>query len=109
MGYVFSDGTSYVGQWSCDEKSGSGLERWVDGSEYKGQFVHGARHGVGKYMSGAGELIYEGEFRKGKMDGEGIYHYANGRVYAGQWSQSQMNGHGKMTWPDGSVYSGNFC
>jgi len=28
---------------------------------------------------------YEGDFIKGKADGKGIYHWANGEVYDGEW------------------------
>lgn len=28
---------------------------------------------------------YEGDFKKGKADGKGIYNWANGEVYDGEW------------------------
>ena len=43
-----------------------------------------------------------------RMDGEGTYRFANGRVYVGQWAMGHMSGHGKMEMPDGSRYEGGY-
>lgn len=46
--------------------------------------------------------------RQLRMDGEGTYRFANGRVYVGQWAMGHMSGHGKMEMPDGSRYEGGY-
>lgn len=43
-----------------------------------------------------------------RMDGEGTYRFANGRVYVGQWAMGHMSGCGKMEMPDGSRYEGGY-
>ena len=60
-------------------------------------------------------MIYEGAWEKGKMHGNGAYHYytkgkvprENGR-YVGGFRQNRRNGHGVYTLPDGSIYDGKF-
>jgi hypothetical protein len=53
-------------------------------------------------------LIYEGEYKNDKRDGNGIYYYKTGEVYDGKWKNGLREGRGTFTWGDGSKWEGNF-
>ena len=40
--------------------------------------------------------VYEGEFVKGKRQGEGTYIFSDGEKYSGQWFQDQQHGRGVL-------------
>lgn len=44
--------------------------------------------------------MYEGEFDKNEINGEGEYRWPDGKVYVGQWSDNKMNGTGHLMWND---------
>ena len=46
---------------------------------------------------------YVGQFKDGKMHGEGTETYANGDKYVGQYKDDQPHGFGKATLADGTV------
>ena len=51
---------------------------------------------------------YDGEFRDGKLTGEGTYTWANGNKYVGELNASKLNGQGTYTWANGEKYVGEF-
>ncbi|KAI6655999.1 Radial spoke head 10-like protein B-like [Oopsacas minuta] len=59
--------------------------------------------GLCKFLTGN---FYEGEFRNGKMDGKGVYLWADGDKYEGEVVGNKIQGNGTYRWTDGSVYSG---
>lgn len=50
-----------------------------------GNFVKGERSGYGSFVWN-GKYEYEGEFKNGQLDGEGIFKF-KGKVYAGTWAK----------------------
>ncbi|KAK8945025.1 hypothetical protein KSP39_PZI008012 [Platanthera zijinensis] len=52
--------------------------------------------------------VYEGELRRGRFHGTGVYYYNTGGMYEGEWIDSKFDGHGVQTWTDGSKYKGHF-
>jgi hypothetical protein len=59
------------------------------------------------YNSG---MQYEGEWKDGKKDGEGILTYPDGTKYVGEWKNDRMHGHGVKTYKDLNIsrYSGEW-
>lgn len=49
---------------------------------------------------------YDGEWKSGKMHGNGTFVWKSGERYDGEWSAGQESGIGVFTWTDGSVYDG---
>ena len=41
---------------------------------------------------------YEGEFRRGMMEGKGVYTWKDGRVYEGEFKNNKKEGQGIMKW-----------
>ena len=51
---------------------------------------------------------YEGEVKKGKAHGVGIFTFSDGSTYEGKVSKNRIHGKGKYTNSQGKVYEGNF-
>jgi len=50
--------------------------------------------------------IYEGEWRKGRIDGSGKMEFIGGDLYEGEWKNDMMDGRGKNIYHNGNVYEG---
>jgi MORN repeat len=59
--------------------------------KYTGECKSNKAHGLGKSV---GMDTYEGEFKKGYPDGEGIYTWKNGNFYSGTLKKGLRNGKG---------------
>ncbi len=62
----------YEGECDKSKANGTGKSRGID--SYEGQFKNGLPEGVGKYSWQNGNW-YEGAFKAGKRQGEGVMHY----------------------------------
>ncbi len=51
---------------------------------------------------------YEGEVKKGKAHGVGIFTFSDGSTYEGKVSKNKIHGNGKYTDAQGKVYEGKF-
>ena len=51
---------------------------------------------------------FEGQLRKGKMDGKGIYTFENGEIYKGRFRNNKFHGRGKYFYPDGTIKTGKW-
>ena len=51
---------------------------------------------------------YEGEVKKGKAHGVGIFTFSDGSTYEGKVSKNRIHGNGKYTDAQGKVYEGKF-
>ena len=54
------------------------------------------------------EAIYEGEIKKGKAHGIGIFTFSDGSIYEGKVYKNRIKGEGKYTDSKGNVYEGKF-
>ena len=52
--------------------------------------------------------LYIGMFAHGKMNGHGVYHFANGNRYEGDWVDNMKCGHGTWIAKLGDSYIGQF-
>ena len=51
---------------------------------------------------------YTGGYVNGKLNGYGIYTWADDSYYAGDFIDNQRTGLGKTQWPGGSSYEGEY-
>jgi hypothetical protein len=51
---------------------------------------------------------YDGEIKKGKAHGTGVFTFSDGSIYEGQVSKNKIHGKGKYTDAQGKVYDGKF-
>ncbi len=60
------------------------------------------------YENGLPTDRYEGSYRGGKMDGHGLYVWANGARHDGEWKENGRSGHGVYVTANGDRYEGDF-
>ncbi|XP_075898354.1 alsin isoform X5 [Nelusetta ayraudi] len=91
----------YEGRWIGGKPDSRGVLKWPDGRLYTGTFKNGLEDGVGELMapsktSSNQSDYYQGEWREGRMHGQGCYKYSSGEVYQGSFVQQQRHGHGTL-------------
>ena len=101
--------------WSgaCKDGKATGYGRTVlQGSYgqavYEGEYREGKMHGNGTFIWSKGSRRYKGEFREGMRHGTGSYWVGNKLRYQGQWRNGKWNGFGKYWGPSGDRYKGEF-
>ena len=75
-----------------------------DGDYYIGEFKNGLKHGKGKKYDQDQNIIYEGDFVDGKMEGNGKLFYDNGYYYVGGFKDGKRHGDGEEFDPNGRFY-----
>ncbi len=88
--------------------NGRGTYLYPSGAKYAGQFKKGKIHGQGVlYFSNGNRYI--GQWANQYRQGKGKLAYHSGEEYIGHFHKSKFNGHGTMTFPDGSKYVGDWA
>ena len=72
---------------------------------YKGNFKEGRMHGDGEYVWKDGGS-YKGFFRDGFFEGIGERTYESGAIYKGHFKYDKPHGEGTMTYANGSFFKG---
>ena len=103
----FPDGTIYVGEIKNNEITGTGKYYFPTGTIYSGELLNGLRHGFGKFESPNEGINYEGNWKFGLKNGNGIMK-KKGSTYDGNWKDGFIDGKGKLTWKSGNIYKGDF-
>jgi len=101
----WSEGCSPVGR-----ATGRGILEWrTDGkmSRYEGEFRDGKPNGQGVTTMASGQRLV-GEFRDGVMHGRGVFTSASGNRFEGKWRDGRANGYGVYKQKDGEVYKGEW-
>ncbi len=78
-----------------------------DGTIREGQFKDGKLNGNGKISYTNGN-IFEGQFKNGYLNGNGKISYTSGNIYEGQFKDGKLNGFGKISYTNGNIYEGQF-
>lgn len=66
---------------------------WSDGDTFDGYYRDGLRDGQGLYRWASG-ASYDGEWKEGLYEGKGVLKLADGRSYEGDFRKSKQNGFG---------------
>jgi len=105
LGLLFS-GNAYAKCISGDCKNGSGTMVTKTG-KYVGEFKKGKLDGQGIFIFKDGKK-YEGEFKKNKIQGLGtLISTLNGETYTGEWKNNKII-KGTLIFTDGRKYEGKF-
>ena len=75
---------------------------------YEGESSNGKPNGRGILTWADGEGRYEGEFRDGYYEGQGMIDLPNGTHYEGGFRRSRYWGHGVCRYPSGIRYEGEY-
>lgn len=87
--------------------NGTGKFKYTNNASYEGTFKEGKPEGEGILLYSNGNR-YDGAWKNGKKAGEGALSFSNGAQYIGQFSNNFMDGFGTYTFKDGSTYTGFF-
>ncbi|XP_058782056.1 phosphatidylinositol 4-phosphate 5-kinase 4-like [Vicia villosa] len=120
----------YIGNWKNNKRDGRGIIKWASGDVLDGCWSNGRlRSGVYRFANGDvytgglknshfhrkgesawsnDEIIFEGDWVKGKITGKGLLIWPSGTNYVGNFDKNCLHDNGTYTWKDGSVYIGNW-
>ncbi|KAM9797525.1 ankyrin repeat and MYND domain-containing protein 1 isoform 2-T2 [Syngnathus typhle] len=87
------------------QRQGFGVQEFLDGSKYEGDFVDGLKHGKGRYSWQNGEF-YEGSFYKDYRHGDGVYCWPTGDKFMGKFYLNWREGYGQHLFSDGATFKG---
>ena len=108
----FEKQSEYKGDFKNNLFEGNGEIITKNGYYFKGQFLHGLRHGDKCIEKKEGFKKYEGQFRRDKMNGEGIFEWfsgnAKGDIYKGQFKDDLFDGKGFYKYSNGTAYIGDY-
>ncbi len=77
------------------------------GNKYSGEWKDGRLHGQGIYVWASGTK-YVGEFKDGKTHGQGIKTSVKGDKYVGEFKNNRIHGQGTFVRADGTKHVGEF-
>ena len=105
----FINGDVYICSYANGKPEGYGDYLWANGSNFKGYFKNGLRHGHGIWTRGPANQnsdLYEGEYKNDKKCGYGVFKWSSGNVYKGNYFDDLRHEFGEINWTDGSYYKG---
>ncbi|CAA2952354.1 phosphatidylinositol 4-phosphate 5-kinase 6-like [Olea europaea subsp. europaea] len=86
---------------------GKGIFSWPSRAMYEGSFKNGFVDGEGMYTRLNGDT-YRGSWIVNLKHGRGVKEYGNGDSYDGEWSRGVQEGTGKYQWKNGNCYVGEW-
>jgi 1-phosphatidylinositol-4-phosphate 5-kinase len=95
ISFNWSNGETYIGEWSDGKMTGIGQKLQIDGSMLEGAFNCGKIHGWGNKTFIEGDH-FEGLFENDSRHGYGEYSWFDGSKYCGLWSRDDAHGVGVM-------------
>ncbi|XP_074263562.1 uncharacterized protein LOC141586287 [Silene latifolia] len=90
------------------EKVKEGVEFYSNGDYYEGEFNRGKSNGNGVYNYNV-KGRYEGEWVEGRYEGYGIESWAKGSRYRGMYRGGLRHGYGVYRFYTGDTYVGEWC
>jgi hypothetical protein len=105
---ISANGSVATGMWVDGKLTGAGTQK-TDRGSYEGNFLEGEYDGEGKWRNTSTPEEYIGGFRQGMFErGTGIWLSQDGtQRFEGEWDRGRPNGQGQSWFPEG-IYKGNF-
>jgi hypothetical protein len=106
-----NEAISWSGACANGQAQGRGILQWYrsgkpNGGRYDGEYRNGMMNGQGVYTFASGNR-YEGEWQDGKRTGRGIFTWTNGNRFEGGWLDGKRSGWAVYTF-DGKRYEGEY-
>ena len=105
---VWLDKSTYLGYWKNNKANGKGKLIYPQGDYYEGDFVDGKIEGFGHYVNKLTCISYIGDWKNDLQDGYGTEKWNNQTEYQGQYREGKKWGKGSIQFKDGSRYIGEF-
>ena len=105
------DTITWSGRCQNGMAQGPGVVEWLEDNvvavRTEGEWRDGKLVGNGVLIFASGNR-YEGEFVDGLRSGRGVYKWHNGDRFEGEYRDNTRNGHGVETFANGNRYDGEF-
>jgi hypothetical protein len=106
---TLANGESYKGEVTNGQPHGQGVLTAADGNrEWKGTFVNGRLEGKASFVNKSSGYTFTGEFKDGKIFGQGAETFPSGEKFSGWFEDGKRNGFGTHTYADGKKWSGMY-
>ena len=107
--YIWDDGSYYKGEFKNKLPDGKGTKYYKNRNiMYEGEFIKGKFEGKGKYIYDNGDYFI-GEYKNGLRNGKGIGYYKNGKtMFEGEFINGKVNGNGTFINNDDSYFIGEY-
>ncbi len=91
------------GEYTNDNRTGSGRIEWENGSWYQGEWTNKGQHGMGVSYNVTNKRTDTGQYKNGNRSGSGKMEWANGDWYEGTWEDTDkgLQGKGIFHYADG--------
>ena len=110
--FYFEKNTTYKGEFKNNLFEGKGEIVNNNGNYFKGEFLGGLRYGDNCIEIKKGIKKYEGQFRRDKMNGKGVYEWYSGEskgdIYNGEFKDDLFEGFSPYKYNDGTIYIGEY-
>ena len=106
---MYANGRQYHGRYVNGQREDTnGILLSSQGDiEYQGSWKNGMKNGEGIEIMNIGEH-YQGLFKDDQREGLGIYRMSNNSYYKGVWLRNTLNGNAVYKLFDGKIYKGEF-
>ncbi|KAE8579446.1 hypothetical protein XENTR_v10024041 [Xenopus tropicalis] len=117
--YYNKEGTSwYEGDWISNKKEGWGVQCFISGNIYEGQWKNNIFHGMGKMRWLTSNEEYAGQWENGIQNGSGTHTWFLRRIpgtqyslrneYVGNFVNGIRQGQGQFYYANGAMYDGEW-
>jgi hypothetical protein len=108
--FYWKNGDLYEGEWKNGKMHGQGELHWTNGDWYKGEWKNDKRHGQGVFYSTENKRTDKGEYVNGIRKGKGRMEWETGGWYEGTWNDStgKLNGKGVYHYANGTSEKGKY-
>ncbi|GMI11168.1 hypothetical protein TrVE_jg4502 [Triparma verrucosa] len=98
----------YEGELLNSQRHGFGVFVYKNGHIYEGSWRKNLEHGSGTIFDAKRQIVYTGEFEKGRLTGQGTYFFSDGGKYTGEFRDNLRHGTGEYRYPNKNVYVGEW-
>lgn len=88
---IFSDGSSFRGEWKYQKMHGKGHMKMADGAEIKGIWKNGKKHGFFWEKTKEGHVL-QVNHKDDLATGEGVFTYKNGSWFRANYKEGKREG-----------------